>query len=137
MDRQRGGTKMYCRTCGAVTVCASLPYGGQKQANRVEGTGLWYFARLRECQNCGDQFETIEVDSWWLDNIEAEMRHFEYDLEAKVNKARGANELILSWGTDLDLKIHSIERNLEDLRALKEKMRLATERLRFLKAAKE
>lgn len=137
MDRKRGGTKIYCRGCGTVTVCASLPYEGRQQVDRIQDFDLWYFARLRECQNCGDQFETHEVDSWWLYNIETEIRNLKADLEEKIEKALGANELIRSWGGDLDIKIQSVERNLEDLQSLAEKIKLTTERWRFLKITKE
>jgi transcriptional regulator NrdR family protein len=137
VDKKRGGTKMHCRFCRDLTVCASLPYDRGEQIDRLSDIDLWYFARLRECQKCGNQFETIEVNSLWINDIEAEIWSLKADLEERVDKALGANQLILSWASDLELRIHSIENNLEDLRALKEKIKLATERSRFLKTPKE
>jgi hypothetical protein len=131
---KRGGTKMHCRACGYVTVCASIPFEGRDQIGYLYELGLYYFSRLRECQECGGKFQTVEINSLWLDEVDSEISRVKNELNDKFEKAVGANETIRSWTTDLDLKIKSIERNLEELKALNEKINLATERNRFFKA---
>ena len=128
---------MYCSFCGGITVCSSISYPEPPQVQRLSEINVWCFARLRECQSCGNPFETVEVDAIWTSNVQAEIRRIREEFDEKMEKALGANELILSWRTELDLKIHSIERSLEDLRSLKEKINLATERLRFMRITKE
>lgn len=148
MARTKGGTRMYCPNCGQISVCASIPYRDGKQLCELENEGLWYFARSRECQECGGEFKTVEIEAFFLerysirsDEIDQIIKWRRKDLEDEFKKtieeASGATETVLSWGIDLKLKIESIERSIQELRALHSKIELAADRYRFLKTSKD
>ena len=136
MRGTRGGTRMHCPVCGQITICAALPYDGGEQLTKSEELQIWYFARRRECQDCGSTFETVEVSKDWLKKSERHIQSIELRLEETFEKSNGANELILNWNVDLGLRIEAIERVTKSLQLLHERIDLETKRTRFLRTLK-
>lgn len=69
-----GGTKMHCPGCDKTTVCAAVPLTqlGEKSGQRWHRTDhrdIQWFRRGRECQSCGCQFITSEIDEEFIDEL--------------------------------------------------------------------
>lgn len=136
MPNSRGGTKMHCPLCDEITVCATVPYQEGKQLKKSRNGGIWAFSRLRECQDCRGQFETVELSSKTLQQFESKIYTVEQDIHDRIDRAIGANQTILSWNMDLMLKIQAIERHTSELRALHSKINHAAQENKFLKTLK-
>ena len=136
MEAKRGGTKLHCPSCDETTVCAALPYSGGEQLEYSEAIDLWSFARDRECQSCGYLFETVEVDRSWLRSVEWRIRMVQIDEQEVFEKAHGATQTILNWNMDLKLQIEAIEKNLNSLRSLGERIDKSASENQFLKRSR-
>lgn len=136
MRETKGGTRMFCPSCETLTACAAITYSEGSQLQRSDDAELWFFARLRECQACKFQFETVEIEREFFESFEWRLKMTEIDEELRFKEAHGANQTILNWNMDLQLKIEAIERQMKELRALHDKITSATDSTVFLKSPK-
>lgn len=136
MSEKLGGTTMHCPLCDQVAVCAALPYDRGNQLSIARLGGVWHFSRNRQCQHCEGLFETVEIALSDYENLEMQAKTIEADLTQRYESAFGADETILNWEMDLNLRIRALERNVEELRGLSRTIKGAVEKNKFLKTSK-
>lgn len=70
----RSAARIWCPFCKAYNPCRSLSpsFLGVGAGNRFYRDGhpdLNYFRRFRECEECGNDFETVEIEAKIIDEI--------------------------------------------------------------------
>ena len=70
----RGGTKMYCPECEDIETCSAIPLSqlGKKSGQRwykTDHKDIHWFRRGRECQTCGHEFVTSEMNEEFIDEL--------------------------------------------------------------------
>lgn len=94
----RSAAKLWCPNCADIHPCRSVSpsYVGEDSGNRFyreDAEDVRYFRRFRECTNCGDHFETSEVEAKFLDELItlrsalADLKRNASDYEADAKKA--------------------------------------------------
>lgn len=85
----RTPAKLWCPHCEDIQPCYSVNpsqvgEAGGRRFFKKDATDVNFFRRFRECTNCGEHFETSEVESRFLDEL-VELREALADI--KVNAA--------------------------------------------------
>jgi transcriptional regulator NrdR family protein len=66
-----GGTQLWCPKCDAIRECKVLWYDNSSKGNFVndEFPDLHYRERPRECNKCGEHFNTYEINDSAIDEL--------------------------------------------------------------------
>ncbi len=111
-----GGTQMFCPGCKKIRVCRAIPTTelGEKAGQRwyrVWHDDIQWFRRGRECQHCGHQFLTSEVQEGFLDEL-VELRDALGDLKKNAERYARSSKAA-------EASLHELTESLQVLRALK------------------
>ncbi|EGR1514592.1 hypothetical protein D6089_22685 [Vibrio vulnificus] len=113
---KKGGTKMYCPSCKEIEVCTAIPLtslgktSGQRWY-REDHEDINWFRRGRECQGCGHDFVTAEIDEEFVDEL-VELR--DALKEIKANAEKYSKEAAKAGAT-----LNKLSKSLKVLKALK------------------
>jgi len=112
----KGGTQMYCASCGQVQVCRAVPTTdlGHESGQRwysLQYTDLQWFRRGRECQECADTWLTSEIREDFLREL-IELREALGDLKQNAERYMEASQ-------EASEALNGLTESLEVLRALR------------------
>ena len=84
----RTAAKLWCPNCGEVHPCYSVNpsdvgEGSGRRFYREDADDVHFFRRFRDCTNCGQHFETSEVEAHFLDEL-VQLREALADIKANA-----------------------------------------------------
>ena len=82
-----GGTQLWCPKCDAIHECKVLSYDNTLKGNfsHTEFPDLNWRERPRECNNCGDQFDTYEIERSAIDEL-VELRKLVQGIKSSIEE---------------------------------------------------
>jgi len=82
-----GGTQIWCYKCDALTKCKVLFYNNDSKGNfsSTDFKDLHWRARPRECNRCGAQFTTYEINDDAVEEL-MELRKLVIEMKSSIEK---------------------------------------------------
>jgi transcriptional regulator NrdR family protein len=100
-----GGTQLWCPKCDAIQTCKVLWYDNTSKGNFIDTDfpDLHYRERPRECNKCGEHFNTFEINSDAIDELK-ELRKLVEGIKQSVEDQQKAptriHKIIQSYKND-------------------------------------
>ncbi len=115
-----GGTKMHCPRCLDIAVCTAIPltrwnspgkFTRARNLHKTKHPDISWFRRARECQRCGHEFVTAEVDEQFITEL--------VDLRDALGSIRMDAEHYLKEASEASVALQRLNNSLNSLTALK------------------
>lgn len=112
----RTAAKLWCPICEDVHPCYSVNFSevgreGGRRFYKEDATDIQFFRRARQCTECGEDFETSEVEARFLDEL-VDLRAALADIKANA----AAYEADAKKAAD---KLKKLSKSLAVLKAIK------------------
>lgn len=82
------GTNIYCPLCKSIQNCrVRTEYDSWGKGNAIDSDyeDIRYFRRIRECNRCNKDIETVEIDSGFINELKA-LRKLVEEMKLTINK---------------------------------------------------